>query len=93
MDMPDDFQSLKAMLEWQHDLGVTEAIGDAPVNRYEGPDNRYQGADNRYEGAERRPVQPRRLSPWHCRWPGRHLLATLPLSPAGLPVLPAIWRR
>lgn len=35
MDTPDDFHSLRAMLEWQVDLGVTEAIGDAPVNRYE----------------------------------------------------------
>ena len=51
MDMPDDFQSLKAMLEWQHDLGVTEAIGDAPINRYEVADNRYEGPDNRSEGA------------------------------------------
>ena len=35
MDEAHDFHSLKAMLEWQYDLGVTEAIGDAPVNRYD----------------------------------------------------------
>ena len=31
----DAFPILRAMLEWQVDLGVTEAISDAPVNRYE----------------------------------------------------------
>ena len=31
----DDYHALRAMLEWQFDLGVTEAILDAPVNRYE----------------------------------------------------------
>ncbi|WP_420862245.1 uracil-DNA glycosylase [Algirhabdus cladophorae] len=32
-----DFHSLHAMLEWQVDLGATEAISDTPVNRYEVP--------------------------------------------------------
>jgi len=32
-----DFHTLKAMLDWQVDLGATEAIMDAPVNRYEIP--------------------------------------------------------
>ena len=31
----DDYHLLRAMLEWQVDLGVTEAISDVPVNRYE----------------------------------------------------------
>lgn len=31
----EDYATLTAMLEWQIDLGVTEAIGDLPVNRYE----------------------------------------------------------
>ena len=29
------FHEAKALLEWQIELGVTEAIGDAPVNRYD----------------------------------------------------------
>lgn len=33
-----DFHTAKALLEWQVELGATEAIGDAPVNRYEIPD-------------------------------------------------------
>ena len=32
-----DFHTLKALLEWQIDLGATEAIGDAPINRFEAP--------------------------------------------------------
>lgn len=30
-----DFETAAAMLAWQFDLGVTESIGDAPLNRYE----------------------------------------------------------
>lgn len=30
-----DFPTAKALLEWQIDLGVTEAIGESPLNRYE----------------------------------------------------------
>lgn len=33
-----DFHTAKALLEWQVELGVTDTIGDAPVNRYELPD-------------------------------------------------------
>ena len=29
-----DFHTAKALLEWQIELGATEAIGDVPVNRY-----------------------------------------------------------
>ena len=32
-----DYHTAKALLEWQIDLGATEAIGEAPVNRYEEP--------------------------------------------------------
>ncbi|MBK5934517.1 DNA polymerase [Rhodovulum imhoffii] len=35
MDTGLDFHTAKALLEWQVELGVSEAIGDAPVNRYE----------------------------------------------------------
>ena len=33
-----DFHSARALLEWQIELGATEAIGDVPVNRFEIPD-------------------------------------------------------
>ncbi len=32
-----DYHQAKALLEWQIDLGATEAIGEQPVNRYEEP--------------------------------------------------------
>lgn len=32
-----DYYQAKAVLEWQIDLGATEAIGETPVNRYETP--------------------------------------------------------
>ena len=33
-----DFHTARALLEWQIELGATEAIGDAPVDRYALPD-------------------------------------------------------
>ncbi len=33
-----DFHHAKALLDWQVELGATEAIGDAPINRYEVPE-------------------------------------------------------
>jgi len=33
-----DFHTAKALLDWQIELGITEAICDAPVNRYEVPE-------------------------------------------------------
>ncbi|VAW02748.1 Uracil-DNA glycosylase, family 4 [hydrothermal vent metagenome] len=38
MESATDFHHAKALLDWQIELGATEAIGDAPVNRYEIPD-------------------------------------------------------
>jgi len=38
MDGTRDYYQLRAMLDWQVELGATEAILDAPVNRYEIPD-------------------------------------------------------
>ena len=32
-----DYHQAKALLEWQIDLGATEAIGETPINRYEAP--------------------------------------------------------
>lgn len=37
MDGELDFHTARALLEWQVELGVTEAIGDVPVNRYDQP--------------------------------------------------------
>lgn len=37
MDSALDFYSLRALLEWQVELGADEAIGDVPVNRYDSP--------------------------------------------------------
>jgi uracil-DNA glycosylase len=38
MDPALDFHHLKALLEWQVELGADEAIGDSPVNRYDLPE-------------------------------------------------------
>jgi len=38
MESTTDFHHTKALLDWQIELGATEAIGDVPVNRYEMPD-------------------------------------------------------
>ncbi|MEM9434307.1 MAG: uracil-DNA glycosylase [Pseudomonadota bacterium] len=32
-----DFHAAKALLEWQCELGVSDAIGESPINRYEAP--------------------------------------------------------
>ena len=38
MDSALDFHTAKALLEWQIELGATDAVGDVPVNRYDLPD-------------------------------------------------------
>ncbi|MDK3017245.1 uracil-DNA glycosylase [Pseudodonghicola flavimaris] len=38
METQIDFHTARALLEWQVELGVTDAIGDQPVNRYDLPD-------------------------------------------------------
>ncbi|RKF16272.1 uracil-DNA glycosylase [Roseovarius spongiae] len=38
MDSALDFHAARALLAWQVELGADEAIGDAPVNRYDLPD-------------------------------------------------------
>jgi DNA polymerase len=37
MDSTLDFHGLCALLQWQVELGIDEAIGDVPINRYEAP--------------------------------------------------------
>lgn len=39
-----DFHTAKALLDWQVELGATEAILDAPVNRYEVPEKKAKPA-------------------------------------------------
>lgn len=38
MESGQDYHATRALLEWQIELGATEAIGDAPVDRYALPD-------------------------------------------------------
>ena len=38
MDSALDFHGLRALLQWQVELGVDEPIGDAPINRYDLPE-------------------------------------------------------
>ena len=38
MESQIDYHTARALLEWQVELGVTDAIGDAPINRYDLPD-------------------------------------------------------
>lgn len=39
-----DFHTAKALLDWQVELGATEAILDAPINRYEVPEKKAKPA-------------------------------------------------
>ncbi|GHG84569.1 uracil-DNA glycosylase [Pseudodonghicola xiamenensis] len=39
-----DYHTAKALLEWQIELGATDAIGDQPVNRYDLPDHQRPAA-------------------------------------------------
>jgi len=54
MDSGRDHDTARALLEWQMELGATEAIGDAPVNRFELPEK--QAAPERPE--ERQAASP-----------------------------------
>ncbi len=59
MDSALDFHSLRALLEWQVELGADEAIGDAPVNRYEAEAKAPQVVASAAEPAAKgTPVQP-----------------------------------
>ncbi|VCU61791.1 Uracil-DNA glycosylase, family 4 [Tritonibacter mobilis] len=56
-----DYWSAKALLEWQVELGATEAMMDAPINRYELQDQKPKAA----RGAEAppAPVKPKSVDP------------------------------
>ena len=49
MGMELDFHTAKALLEWQVELGATEAICDAPVDRFQLPDKRKAPASAKAE--------------------------------------------
>jgi len=46
-----DFHTAKALLDWQVELGATEAILDAPVNRYEVPEKQVKPAEQQTQTA------------------------------------------
>lgn len=50
-----DYQTAKALLEWQIELGVIDAIGDAPVDRYALPDAAPWSAKAKKAAAEVKP--------------------------------------
>lgn len=54
-----DFHTAKALLDWQVELGVTEAILDAPVNRYDLPDKARKPAAPTVEDKHAPIVQPK----------------------------------
>ena len=72
-----DFHTLKALLEWQIDLGATEAIGDAPINRFEAPAKAPQ------------PIRPQDPAPQDLPTPPPQ--PTRPRSHKHWPPKPQIW--
>ncbi|WP_171233152.1 uracil-DNA glycosylase family protein [Ruegeria sp. HKCCA4812] len=56
-----DYYSARALLEWQVELGVTEAIGDAPVDRYALPDT--SAKPRKPETPAAAPAKPRDVDP------------------------------
>jgi DNA polymerase len=40
MDSDFDLLTAKAMLEWQEELGISEAISEKPINRFDTKKNR-----------------------------------------------------
>ena len=62
-----DFHTAKALLEWQVELGATDAIGDAPVNRYEVPERPVKARERRNACTS----PPLRETQMWMRWPRR----------------------
>ena len=52
-----DHQTARALLEWQVELGVTDAIGDAPVDRYALPDTAPKAKKPTVAAAPAKPAQ------------------------------------
>ncbi|WP_170762549.1 uracil-DNA glycosylase [Ruegeria lacuscaerulensis] len=56
-----DYHTAQALLEWQIELGATDAIGDAPVDRYALPDTAPKA--KKPAAAQTTPAKPRRVDP------------------------------
>ena len=52
-----DYWGAKALLEWHIELGATEAIADAPINRYDLADKAPKAAKPEAQPAARKPVE------------------------------------
>ena len=59
MESAIDYHTAKALLEWQVELGVTDAVGDAPVNRYALPDRTRPAARPAPEAPAPAPAAPK----------------------------------
>ncbi|MBO9400257.1 uracil-DNA glycosylase [Shimia sp. R9_3] len=53
-----DYHTARALLEWQVELGATEAILDAPFNRYEAPKEAPKAKKKAGQPAQPMPLQP-----------------------------------
>ncbi|TMV10282.1 uracil-DNA glycosylase [Ruegeria sediminis] len=56
-----DHYTARALLEWQIELGATDAIGDAPVDRYALPDTAPKAQQP--QGAQTAPAKPKDVDP------------------------------
>ncbi len=56
-----DFHTARALLEWQVELGVTDAVGDNPVDRYALPDTTPK--PKKAAPAQAAPVKPNKVDP------------------------------
>ena len=56
-----DYHTARALLEWQIELGATEAIGDAPVDRYALPDTAPKA--KKTKAAQAAPEKPKQVDP------------------------------
>ncbi|KUJ76388.1 uracil-DNA glycosylase [Ruegeria marisrubri] len=61
MESAIDHETARALLEWQIELGATEAIGDTPVDRYALPDTAPKA--KKPEVAQRAPAKPKEVDP------------------------------
>lgn len=58
-----DYWSARALLEWQVELGATDAIGDAPVDRYALEDRKPAAAPANRPATPEPPVKPKEVDP------------------------------
>ena len=58
-----DYWSARALLEWQVELGATDAVGDTPVDRYALEDHKPTAAPSRRPTTPEPPVKPKEVDP------------------------------